>query len=225
MSRTTNNDAFGRLLDRLYYNALDEKDKGSKFERLMRSYFMTDPLYASDFTKVWLWDDYPARAGRVDIGIDLVAERRDGTRVAIQTKFYEPDREIRKSAIDSFISASATQEFSERMLVSTSLKGFGKNAQATIEALETPFTHLGLAALEDAPIDWSQFSLDQPDRMVRSDNKKSIRPHQQAALEAIGNGFKTRDRGKLIMACGTGKTFTALRLAEQVAKDKGGVPI
>ena len=223
MSRTTNNDAFGRLLDRLYYNALDEKDKGSKFERLMRSYFMTDPLYASDFTKVWLWDDYPARAGRVDIGIDLVAERRDGTRVAIQTKFYEPDREIRKSAIDSFISASATQEFSERMLVSTSLKGFGKNAQATIEALETPFTHLGLAALEDAPIDWSQFSLDQPDRMVRSDNKKSIRPHQQAALEAIGNGFKTRDRGKLIMACGTGKTYTALKAVEQLTESNAHV--
>lgn len=223
MSRTTDNDAFGRLLDRLYYNALDEKDKGSKFERLMRSYFMTDPLYASDFTKVWLWDDYPARAGRVDIGIDLVAERRDGTRVAIQTKFYEPDREIRKSAIDSFISASATQEFSERMLVSTSLKGFGKNAQATIEALETPFTHLGLAALEDAPIDWSQFSLDQPDRMVRSDDKKSIRPHQQAALEAIANGFKTRDRGKLIMACGTGKTYTALKAVEQLTEPNAHV--
>lgn len=223
MPRTTDNDAFGRLLDRLYYNALDEKDKGSKFERLMRSYFLTDPLYASDFTKVWLWDDYPARAGRVDIGIDLVAERRDGTRVAIQTKFYEPDREIRKSAIDSFISASATQEFSERMLVSTSLKGFGKNAQATIEALETPFTHLGLAALEDAPIDWSQFSLDQPDRMVRSDDKKSIRPHQQAALEAIANGFKTRDRGKLIMACGTGKTYTALKAVEQLTEPNAHV--
>lgn len=223
MTEASKDDAFGRLLDRLYYNALDEKDKGSKFERLMRSYFLTDPLYASDFTKVWLWDDYPERAGRVDIGIDLVAERRDGTRVAIQTKFYEPDREIRKSAIDSFISASATQEFSERMLVSTSLKGFGKNAQATIEALETPFTHLGLAALEDAPIDWSQFSLDQPDRMVRSDDKKSIRPHQQAALEAIGNGFKTRDRGKLIMACGTGKTYTALKAVEQLTEPNAHV--
>lgn len=223
MPRTTDNDAFDGLLRRLYRNALDERDKGSKFERLMRSYFMTDPAYASDFTKVWLWDDYPARGSRVDIGIDLVAERRDGTRVAIQTKFYDPDRTISKANLDSFISASATQEFSERMFVSTSLKGFGKNAKALIETLEKPFTHLGLTQLYDAPIDWSQFSLDQPDRMVRSDDKKSVRPHQQAALDAIGNGFKTHDRGKLIMACGTGKTYTALQVVEQLTEPNSHV--
>ncbi|WP_293878648.1 type ISP restriction/modification enzyme [uncultured Brevibacterium sp.] len=223
MPRTTDNDAFGRLLDRLYHNALDERDKGSKFERLMRSYFMTDPAYASDFSKVWLWDDYPARGGRVDVGIDLVAERRDGTRVAIQAKFYDPDRTISKDNLDSFIAASATQEFSERMFVSTSLKGFGKNAEALIETLEKPFTHLGLTQLYDAPIDWSQFSLDQPDRMVRSDDKKSVRPHQQAALDAIGNGFKTHDRGKLIMACGTGKTYTALQVVQQLTEPNSHV--
>lgn len=223
MPRTTDNDAFGRLLDRLYYNALDERDKGSKFERLMRSYFMTDPAYASDFTKVWLWDEYPGKAGRSDIGVDLVAKHRDGTLVAIQTKFYDPDRTISKANLDSFISASATDEFDQRLFVSTSVKGLGKNAQAVIETLDKPFNYLGLTELADAPIDWSQFSLDQPDRMVRSDDKKSVRPHQQAALDAIGNGFKTHDRGKLIMACGTGKTYTALQVVEQLTEPNSHV--
>ena len=223
MPRTTDNDAFGRLLDRLYYNALDERAKGTKFERLMRSYFMTDPAYASDFTKVWLWDEYPGKAGRVDIGVDLVAQHRDGTLVAIQTKFYDPDRTISKANLDSFISASATDEFDQRLFVSTSVKGLGKNAQAVIETLDKPFNYLGLTELADAPIDWSQFSLDQPDRMVRSDDKKSVRPHQQAALDAIGNGFKTHDRGKLIMACGTGKTYTALQVVEQLTEPNSHV--
>ena len=223
MPRTTDNDAFGRLLDRLYYNALDERDKGTKFERLMRSYFMTDPAYASDFTKVWLWDEYPGKAGRSDIGVDLVAQHRDGTLVAIQTKFYDPERTISKANLDSFISASATDEFDQRLFVSTSVKGLGKNAQAVIETLDKPFNYLGLTELADAPIDWSQFSLDQPDRMVRSDDKKSVRPHQQAALDAIGNGFKTHDRGKLIMACGTGKTYTALQVVEQLTEPNSHV--
>ena len=218
MTIASQDNAFGALFDRLYFGGLDERDKGSKFERLMRAYFLTDPLYAKDFGKVWLWDEYPDRNGRTDIGVDLVAERRDGTRVAIQTKFYDPAHVIAKADIDSFIAASATAEFGERMLVSTSLKGFGKNALATIEALDKPFTHLGVTQLEQAPIDWSQFTLDQPDRLVRSDDKKSIRPHQQAALEAIANGFKTSDRGQLIMACGTGKTYTALKAVEQLTK-------
>ena len=218
MTIASQDNAFGALFDRLYFGGLDERDKGSKFERLMRAYFLTDPLYAKDFGKVWLWDEYPDRNGRVDIGVDLVAERHDGTRVAIQTKFYDPAHVIAKADIDSFIAASATAEFGERMLVSTSLKGFGKNALTTIDALDKPFTHLGVTQLEQAPIDWSQFSLDQPDRLVRSDDKKSIRPHQQAALEAIADGFKTSDRGKLIMACGTGKTYTALKAVEQLTK-------
>ena len=45
----------------------------------------------------------------------------------------------------------------------------------------------------------------------------SLQPHQQEAFDDVIKGFKECDRGKLIMACGTGKTFTALRIAEEVA--------
>ncbi|KOR32196.1 damage-inducible protein, partial [Achromatium sp. WMS3] len=47
--------------------------------------------------------------------------------------------------------------------------------------------------------------------------QKVLREHQQSAVKKVVNGFKTVDRGKLIMACGTGKTFTSLKIAEQVA--------
>lgn len=214
MTSSVHEDAFGRLLDSLYYGALDERDKGDKFERLMRSYLMTDPAWTSQFSHVWLWSDYPDRNGRPDTGIDLVAEEVTGARVAVQCKFYDPEHVVGKKDIDSFIAASSTQEFSRRLLVSTSLKEWGTNAEAQIQELSPPLTRIGLADLADAPIDWSQFSLETPDHMVRTDAKKSPRPHQREALAAVGEGFATADRGKLIMACGTGKTYTALQVVE-----------
>lgn len=214
MTSSTHEDAFGRLLDALYFGALDERDKGDKFERLMRSYLMTDPAWASQFSHVWLWSDYPGRNGRPDTGIDLVAEETTGDRVAIQCKFYDPDHVVAKKDIDSFIAASSTQEFSRRLLVSTSLKEWGTNAEAQIQDLNPPLTRIGLADLAEAPIDWSQFSLETPDHMVRTDAKKSPRAHQREALAAVADGFTQADRGKLVMACGTGKTYTALQVVE-----------
>ncbi|WP_193084452.1 DEAD/DEAH box helicase [Brevibacterium aurantiacum] len=214
MTTSAHEDAFGRLLDALYFGALDERDKGDKFERLMRSYLMTDPAWASQFSHVWLWSDYPGRNGRPDTGIDLVAEEATGDRVAIQCKFYDPDHVVGKKDIDSFIAASSTQEFSRRLLVSTSLKEWGANAEAQIQDLNPPLTRIGLADLAEAPIDWSQFSLETPDHMVRTDAKKSPRAHQREALAAVADGFAHADRGKLVMACGTGKTYTALQVVE-----------
>lgn len=214
MTTSAHEDAFGQLLDALYFGALDERDKGDKFERLMRSYLMTDPAWASQFSHVWLWSDYPGRNGRPDTGIDLVAEETTGDRVAIQCKFYDPDHVVGKKDIDSFIAASSTQEFSRRLLVSTSLKEWGTNAEAQIQDLNPPLTRIGLADLAEAPIDWSQFSLETPDHMVRTDAKKSPRAHQREALAAVADGFTQADRGKLVMACGTGKTYTALQVVE-----------
>ena len=47
------------------------------------------------------------------------------------------------------------------------------------------------------------------------------RPHQQDAMKAAHEYYKTHNRGKMIMACGTGKTFTSLRLVEQETGNKG----
>ena len=215
-------DAFGELLDKLYYGALDTRDRGDKFERLMRSYLLTDQAYS--FSKVWLWNEYPERGNRSDIGVDLVGVRADtGEKVAIQCKFKDPDKVIAKGDIDSFISASATAEFGERLMVSTSLKELGGNTRKTIDNLDKPWSTVGLAQLADAPIDWSQFNLDQPDHMVRTDEGKSPRPHQLQAMAAVKEGFKSHDRGKLIMACGTGKTYTSLQIMQEQTPENATV--
>src|SRR5699024_9837442 len=150
MTTSAHEDAFGRLLDTLYFGALDERDKGNKFERLMRSYLMTDPAWASQFSHVWLWSEYPDRNGRTDIGVDLVAEEATGARVAIQCKFYDPEHVVSKKDIDSFIAASSSEEFSRRLWVSTSLREWGINAETQVEHLSPPLTRIGLADLADA---------------------------------------------------------------------------
>ncbi|MCV5262502.1 DEAD/DEAH box helicase family protein, partial [Escherichia coli] len=79
-----------------------------------------------------------------------------------------------------------------------------------------PVTALSLTDLEQSALDWSQFDFDPAYKPVMK-AKKQLRPHQTPALEAVKRGLATADRGKLIMACGTGKTFTSLRIAEAVA--------
>ncbi len=70
--------------------AISERDKGDRFEKLMVSYFQTDPVYKDRFSEVWLWMDWPFRNGLADTGIDLVArERESGRYCAIQCKCYD----------------------------------------------------------------------------------------------------------------------------------------
>src|SRR5204863_1960905 len=80
---------------------------------------------------------------------------------------------------------------------------------------------IGIPDLEQSPIDWSKFDARKPGQMKRT-KKNSIRPHQQAAIDDCRSGFENADRGKLIMACGTGKTFTALKIAETLAPKLAG---
>lgn len=106
--------------------------------------------------------------------------------------------------------------FSRRLIVSeTSL--WGDNAEKALDNQNPPVTRVTLLDLEQSSIDWSKYSFSSPDKVSLRD-KKTIRPHQSEALEATKAGFKKNKRGKVIMACGTGKTFTSLKIAESVAK-------
>lgn len=209
------------LLDNLCFHARSEREKGDLFERLVRRFLLTEPLYADRFDEVWMWSDWPGRKGRSDTGIDLVAHERDGGLCAIQCKFFDPEHAITKPDVDSFLAASGAVEFDSRLFVSTTEK-WNRNAEAALHGQRVPVNRIGLTDLIESTIDWSTFDFSTPDAMERK-GRKVARPYQRAAIDAVLEGFTTRDRGKLIMACGTGKTFTSLRLAEQVAGAGGRV--
>ncbi|MCS6267047.1 MAG: DEAD/DEAH box helicase [Vampirovibrio sp.] len=209
------------LLATLRQEKTSNREMGDKFERLMMGYFNTDPLYKELFSDLWMWSEWEGRTGQ-DVGIDLVAqERNTGDYWAIQCKFFEPTHTISKSDIDSFFTASGKDPFVKRMIVSTTDK-WGSNAEEALKNQTIPVQRLGIADLENSLIDWSKFSFQHLDKMSLKP-KKELRPHQQEAIEKVAEGFKTADRGKLIMACGTGKTFTALKTVERLAPTNGTV--
>jgi predicted helicase len=206
------------ILAEFRQSSTSPRDLGDKFERLMLTYLKTENFYKDHFSQVWLWMDFPKRGNMPDTGIDLVAvERYTGDYWAIQCKCYSPDQTVEKSDIDSFFTASGTNLFKQRMIISTTAK-WSKHALASLKDQQIPVILATIHDLENSPIDWDKFSLKNPDNLELKP-KKQILPHQQTALEKVLSGFKTGDRGKLIMACGTGKTFTALKIAENFPRE------
>ena len=212
-------DGFQKTLDHIRSIAGSEAEKGRLFERLMKAYFVKDPLYAERFSDVRLWSEWAgSRPGfdATDTGIDLVAEERDGGHCAIQCKCYAPGTRISKPDLDSFIAASARDPFTARIVVDTG-DGWGPNAVKTILPLKPACAVLRFGDLASRPFDWPDLVRGQPEDLSFRREPYSLRPHQRAAFDDVIAGFAAHDRGKLVMACGTGKTFTALRIAEAAA--------
>src|SRR4051812_11959093 len=116
--------------------------------------------------------------------------------------------------IDSFLSASGTHAFADRIIVSTTEK-WGSNAEQAIKDQSKPVRRLGLSDLEHSRVDWHFLDPTQVKIELELRTRKTPRDYQRVAIGKVTAGFGEHDRGKLIMACGTGKTFTSLRLAEQ----------
>ncbi|MCT2262755.1 DEAD/DEAH box helicase family protein [Brachybacterium muris] len=209
-----------KLLDDMYNSSSSEVDKGTRFERFVQSFLQTDPVWAEQFSTVWMWDDWPEKTGH-DTGIDLVAQRRDGGLTAIQCKFYAPTHHISKGDIDSFLAKSGRIGFTERIIVSTTTK-WGPNAEDAIRDQAVPVRRLGLDDFEQSRVDWASFNPSTPTVLSLTEGS-DLRPYQRTAINDVVAGFREHDRGRLIMACGTGKTFTSLRLAEEYVGAAGSV--
>jgi predicted helicase len=212
--------ALDRVLARLRQVATSQRDLGDRFERLMRAYLRADPLFANRFAEVWQWQDWPGRDGKSDTGIDLVAAEHDGGVCAIQCKFYAPGHALQKADIDSFFTASGKHPFTSRLILSTT-DAWSANAEAALDKQQIPVQRLRLADLADSPVDWEAVDPSNP-ATVRAGEFKTPRPHQLEAIERVMAGLEVADRGKLVMACGTGKTYTALQLAEWFAAEHEG---
>ena len=221
---------FADILHKFRTESFTQKDKGTQFERLMRSWLLSDPRY-SMLTEVWLWEDFPSKAnfGGKDTGIDLVARTDSGDYWAIQCKCYKEDATIDKPAVDSFLATSSrtfkdvetlqTTTFARRVWISTT-NHWGVNAEEAIQNQNPPVNRISLIDLQNSPVDWQLLidGLKGKDAMLPG---KQPREHQLRAMSAAHEYFTTHDRGKLIMACGTGKTYTALKIAEEMLPDQG----
>jgi predicted helicase len=201
----------------------NERDKGTYFERFAIAYLTRDPVQVEQYEQVQTFKDWAAENGwdGRDTGIDLVAKLRDEVGfAAIQCKFYHAAYRIRKEDIDSFISASGKAPFKRRVVFDSTDKMWSENAETMIRGQSILVLRINLSEMQESPIRWETFAA--KGEIVMADRKK-LRPHQQEALEAVRTGLAEADRGKLIMACGTGKTFTSLKIAEDLAGENKSV--
>jgi len=196
-----------------------EREKGTYFEELIVTYLRHEATYADLYSEVWLFNDWANahpefNISAKDTGVDLVALTRGSNEYhAIQCKCYAEDYRLQKKDIDSFFTASGQKPFAHRIIVATT-NIWSDNAEASLFNQQPPVTKIDLHDLENSQIDWAQY---QPSQAPILRPKYGPRPHQQTAINAVKAGFNEADRGKLIMACGTGKTFTSLKIAEQMA--------
>lgn len=206
----------------------NERDKGTAFEKLIKIYLENEPKYMSQLDKVWMWKDFPYRDRIGDTGIDLVAKTFEGEYWAIQCKFYAENHQITKSDVDTFLSTSSKyfevngekKKFSYRLIASTA-NNYNHIAEETIKNQDPPVGRISYENLLESQIDWKKYSL--ISQKITLKDKYSPKDYQEKAINDVINGFKEHDRGKLIMACGTGKTFTSLRIAEEQINGKGNV--
>lgn len=211
------------ILESFRENARTERDKGTYFERLCIAYLTHDPMQAEHYEAVLPWSEWAKENdwdGK-DVGVDLVAKLRghEGF-AAIQCKFYGASHKISKSDIDSFLAASSKPPFLRRIVIDATEVEWSPNATEMLHGQSIPVIRIGLNDLRNSPIDWSQFAAQ---GKIVLEAKKELRKHQSDALEAARIGLQEHDRGKVIMACGTGKTFTSLKIAEDLVGADGTV--
>ena len=94
----------------------------------------------------------------------------------------------------------------------------------SLENQDPEFHRVGLLELESASVDWEKLDKGSSGENAQS-KKKSPRDHQKEAIEKVHAYFSdaSHSRGKLIMACGTGKTYTSLCIAENETNASGTV--
>ena len=198
----------GEVLDTIQTASRTEREKGAWFERLFRALALSDG--ALEIEQIWSWRDWPEREELTgldarDIGIDLVARTTNGRLVAIQCKCHDRSTYLRKGDIDSFLGGSQHACFDLRWIVSTCR--WGPNAEAAIKNAHPPVRRIDFNDYLDTQIE--DGSVERP---VRQPN-----PAQRRAIDDVVTGLHNHPRGQLVMACGTGKTYTSLRIAEELA--------
>lgn len=220
-TRTT----FNEVIDE-FRTAGSMAERGTKFEELMVDYFRLDPTLSVVYDNVCMWSEWDHNESTHDSGIDLVARNvHTGGWTAIQCKFYDPKHALQKQDIDTFFTASGRSwdgiTFDNRIIISTTDR-WSHHAEAALTNQTVPVQRIGTPELAEAPINWMQAAPGSLDFTAQRAVRYGLQAHQKEAIARIQEGFESHDRGKWISACGTGKTFTSLKLAEQRCADNGG---
>ncbi len=196
------------------------RHKGSLFEKVSRR-FLIEHDSANEYESIQLWSDWELRGNKGDRGIDMVITTTSKEYIAVQCKFHQDN--ISLNDISTFLSQlqSGVGEvrFKKGIIISTSK--LTSTALEKIEQIRSTGMGIDIDEITEedfiySQIDWEKFDPTQTQDELPLCDKKKPRSHQTEAINATKEYFSSpkNARGKLIMACGTGKTYTSLKIME-----------
>ncbi len=220
---TDDTGSYADLIVRIKEQSSTTKAAGTRWEQVVVSFLSTDPIYRRRFARVEAFADWVARDAtrgtKQDRGVDLIATRHDGKLCAVQCKFSgDLSKKLGKGAVDSFLANTENRDYAERMVVFSGFEVTRHLEQQLATDREIPVQLLAGKVLSQANVSWGELKTIETGMLARRPLKK-IRPHQRQAVDkAKAELTKSKEaRTKLVMACGSGKTYTSLILAEEIA--------
>ena len=203
------------LFEKIVAESVDSRQQGTRWERAVKYYLENDPAWSERLEHVWLWEDAPTNPGRQDTGIDLVALDVDGKYWAIQAKCYSKPSLGDNDVATFFMAALADEAYGHYMIADT-VDHWTANLQRYVDDYPgRDIVRVGLETIAESNLDWMGFSEGKTKMLSRV--TYDPRDHQRTAIDRVKDAYidKAADRATIVMACGTGKTLTALRLIEE----------
>ncbi len=190
------------------------------FEKISKQ-FLQEHDSANEYESIDLWYDWELRGNERDKGIDIVITTSNKEYIAVQCKFHQ--NSISYNDISPFLtqllSGVGEVRFKKGIIISTS--NLTSEALKAIEQIRSAGMGIDIDEITEedfiySRIDWEKFDPTKNEDEIPLCDKKRPRPHQTEAIEKTKEYFSDpkNARGKLIMACGTGKTYTSLKIME-----------
>ncbi|WQS39278.1 DEAD/DEAH box helicase [Helicobacter pylori] len=198
----------------------NQRHKGSLFEKISKQ-FLQEHDSANEYESIDLWYDWKLRGKERDKGIDIVIQTTSKEYIAVQCKFHQ--NSISYNDISTFLTqlliGVGEVRFKKGIIISTS--NLTSEAIKAIEQIRSAGMGIDIDEITEedfiySRIDWEKFDPTKTEDEIPLCDKKRPRPHQTEAIEKTKEYFSDpkNARGKLIMACGTGKTYTSLKIME-----------
>ncbi len=198
----------------------NQRLKGSLFEKISKQ-FLQEHDSANEYESIDLWYDWKLRGKERDKGIDIVITTSNKECIAVQCKFHQ--NSISYNDISPFLtqllSGVGEIRFKKGIIISTS--NLTSEALKAIEQIRSTGMGIDIDEITEedfiySRIDWEKFDPTKTEDEIPLCDKKRPCPHQTEAINATKEYFSDpkNTRGKLIMACGTGKTYTSLKIME-----------
>ena len=189
------------------------KNKGDAFEVFAEAYLNLFSL--EKFKRIWVDKKIPPKIrtklklSSKDSGVDGIIETISGRYRGYQVKFRFDRKQLTYTETATFF--GLTDCCDDRLLFTNS-----ENISNIAEERSDFGSIRGTDLDKLTPADFVQILNWLKSKRVTF-KKKNPRPHQKQALNAIIPALKINDRVTAVMACGTGKTFVSLWVAESVA--------